>query len=154
MSKEKRKNEIHVYQFDLENVPIELPEKIYSDIKQIVTTVMLEERKNSSCEISVILTSDNYITKLNKEYLNRDQPTDVLCFPYSTGKHFTSDIFISVERANEHVASGLMPDLKSEILFLTLHGCLHLFGWKDDSETNRKKMWNRQKELLKLSKLI
>lgn len=147
MKRQKQKNRVHLYYVDLDRVSIKLDEKIYPDIKNVVHRAFQEERKNSSYEISVIITSDDYIARLNREYLDRDQVTDVLCFPYSTGKHYASDIFISVERANEQ-AKGLRHSVEDEIIFLVSHGLLHLFGWKDDTERNRKKMWLRQEQLL------
>ena len=146
-----KKNKIHFYkQWEIDSLTspaIQLPERIEFEIKQVVAVAFREDGSNSSYEISVILTTDDYITKLNKEYLNINQPTDVLCFPYSTGKHFQAEIYISLHRASEQ-SRKFNHTLKQEILFLVLHGLLHLFGFKDNTEVDRKKMWTKQEQLL------
>ncbi len=82
----------------------------------------------SPAEIGIILTSDEEIRKLNREYRGKDKPTDVLSFPideYIDGVWIVGDIVISIDRAKEQ-AEG---DLKDEIKRLVVHGFVHLMGY-------------------------
>ncbi|MEW6042131.1 MAG: rRNA maturation RNase YbeY, partial [Elusimicrobiota bacterium] len=81
-------------------------------------------------------------------YLNKNYPTDILTFPYSTGRNINADIFISLDRALSQ-SKEYNHSFKQEILFLVLHGVLHLTGWDDSDERLRQKMLSRQEELLR-----
>ena len=109
-------------------------------------------------EVSILLTGDKDICRLNKEFGNIDQPTDVLSFPQNAdedpsipGKKFLGDIAVSLDtaktQANEH---GLV--VKEEIVLLLIHGILHLLGYDHEiSEQEDKKMRNKTRELFKLA---
>jgi len=145
MNNRKRSNLVRVYRFDLK---IELEESIDEKIKKFVRDILEEEFNKRDYEIAVVLSSNNYIKKLNKQYLEHNYPTDILCFPYSRGEKLVSDIIISVEKAKTQ-AEIYNNSFEGEIFFLVSHGILHLLGWDDSTPEKRKKMWTRQKELLK-----
>ncbi|GAH12366.1 unnamed protein product, partial [marine sediment metagenome] len=90
----------------------------------------------SGCNLGIIFTSDRKIQQFNYQYRKVNRPTDVLCFPYSTKKIIKADIFISVETAR-HQAKQYRKSFEQEILFLLIHGILHLLGWRDDTDKSR-----------------
>ncbi|OIO72805.1 MAG: rRNA maturation RNase YbeY [Elusimicrobia bacterium CG1_02_37_114] len=135
---------IRVHKF---NTSKEVPEELHNKIREIVFRTLKYERHNSGCELAVILTSDDEIQKLNSQYLDREAPTDILCFPYNEKGSIAGDIFISLDRAEEQ-AEEYGNTFKQEILFLVIHGVLHLLDWRDDTESSRRKMLRRQEEIL------
>ena len=108
-------------------------------------------------EVSILLTGDKDIRRLNQEFRSIDQPTDVLSFPQNTDEDpcipeeiILGDIAVSLDiakaQAKEH---GL--DFKEEIILLLIHGILHLLGYDHEiSEKEETKMRNKTRELFKL----
>jgi len=84
-----------------------------------------------------LLASDKEIQALNRQFLGRDYPTDVLAFPEPDEDLYLGDIAISVDRAAEQ-ARQFGHSLEEEIKILMLHGVLHLLGM--DHETDRGQM--------------
>jgi len=106
--------------------------------------------KKSSVSISVFLTDDQGITKLNKEYRDTPVPTDVLSFEDGftspEGTYHAGDIAISVTFAKE--TKDERP-LDEYILFLVAHGLLHLSGVHHDDESSRCKVIEMGESLLR-----
>ncbi|MFO7865362.1 MAG: rRNA maturation RNase YbeY [Candidatus Aminicenantes bacterium] len=88
---------------------------------------------HSHSEITLVLVDNRFIKKLNREYLNKDEPTDVLSFPIREktpgGCYYLGDILISVPYAFEQ-CRRLSHGLEREIEMLCLHGFLHLCGYE------------------------
>jgi rRNA maturation RNase YbeY len=99
--------------------------------------------------INYILTNDNILVQLNKEYLRHFTLTDIITFDLSEKeKELSGDIYISVDRAREN-AREFKVTLTNEINRLMIHGVLHLMGYKDKSREERELM--REKEEFYLS---
>ena len=143
---------VRIHKLDLENVPGNITgpvDKSAEFVRNAVRATLDAERKPPACDMSVIFTSDKYIAKLNQRYLEKNQPTDILCFPYSGKPPFKCDMFISIE--SSYRQSGEYKHThQEEITFLVIHGILHLLGWRDDKDEPRKRMLKRQEEILKL----
>ncbi len=77
-------------------------------------------------ELSVVLTDDAGIQPLNQRWRGIDEPTDVLSFPMEEGP-VLGDVVISTETAARRVQAGPWS-LNDELLFLLIHGVLHLLG--------------------------
>lgn len=109
-------------------------------------------------ELSLQFTTDAAIAALNRDYRQRDRPTDVLSFaalddaplppevlamiPFNLG-----DLIISVETAQRQCeVHG--HSLKEELAWLAAHGLLHLLGWDHPDESALKAMWAMQRSLL------
>lgn len=107
-------------------------------IRKCCHAVLEHEGFLEPAEISVSFVDNNSIKVLNKEYRNKDIPTDVLSFPLGengiwdknieTGALILGDIVISVERAVEQ-ADMFGHSFDREIGFLTVHSMLHLLGY-------------------------
>lgn len=94
-------------------------------------------------QINFIFCSDDYLHSLNLQYLEHDTYTDIITFDYSVEDALEGDIYISVDRVNEN-AQALGVDFNEEIYRVMVHGILHMMGFKDKSQEEKKQM--RQKE--------
>ena len=115
----------------------------------------LKDLDCSDRELSILVTGDEQIHELNRQYLNRDKPTNVLAFPMGseTGGIDTGmlgDIVISVDTAKRE-ASEMGIRFHERIYQLLIHGLLHLMGYDHEiSEKDEKKMQKEEKRLLAL----
>jgi probable rRNA maturation factor len=93
-----------------------------------------------------LLTDDRELRRLNREFLGKDYPTDVLAFPEPGPDGFLGELAISVERAREQ-ALAFGHSLEDELRILMLHGLLHVTGMdhvKDGGHMARsEKKWRR-----------
>ncbi|MBD0403362.1 rRNA maturation RNase YbeY [Flammeovirga sp. EKP202] len=91
-------------------------------------------------EVNYILCSDEYLHKVNVEYLDHDTYTDIITFDNSEYENeIESDIFVSIDRIKEN-ASSIGTSETDELHRVLIHGILHLLGFKDKSEEEAKKM--------------
>ena len=128
----------------------------YHDIENMIVKIMYHLGCPNQ-EVSILLTGDKDIRRLNQEFRSIDQPTDVLSFPQNADEDpcipeeiILGDIVVSLDiakaQAKEH---GL--DFKEEIILLLIHGILHLLGYDHEiSEKEEEKMRNKTRELFKL----
>ena len=107
-------------------------------------------------ELSIVLADDEEITRLNRQYFHRNRPTNVISFPMDAGDPATfhspilGDVVISTETAKRE-AAAVGGEAEEEILFLMIHGILHLVGYDHEgSAGERKKMEARERELFSL----
>ena len=101
-------------------------------------------------EINYIFCDDDYLLKLNREFLQHDTLTDIISFDNSMGKLISGDIFISVERVSDN-AKDFKVSFNEELHRVMIHGVLHYMGYKDKSEEDEKEM--RHQENLALEEL-
>lgn len=107
-------------------------------------------------ELSILIVDDSQIASLNKKYLNREGPTNVIAFPMQEGQfsdvnpQLLGDIVISVETAcKEGELSGISTE--ERLTQLLVHGILHLFGYDHEKiEREAPRMEAKSEELLKL----
>ena len=103
-------------------------------------------------ELSVLLTDDKKIRKLNKKYRGQDRATDVLSFPQNEGEenepdyHLMGDVVISTVTAKRQASQhGL--SLEEEIVLLLIHGILHLLGFNHERSEEACHMKKKTREL-------
>lgn len=94
-------------------------------------------------DINVIFCSDNYILDVNMKYLQHDYFTDIITFDYCEGNVLSGDLFISVDSVREN-SIEFGTDFEEELHRVIVHGVLHLIGYDDHTEEDKKLM--RQKE--------
>ena len=94
-------------------------------------------------DINVIFCSDNYILDVNVKYLQHDYFTDIITFDYCEGNVLSGDLFISVDSVREN-SIEFGTDFEEELHRVIVHGVLHLIGYDDHTEEDKKVM--RQKE--------
>lgn len=116
-------------------------------IKQWITSSVQNESFNIG-EISIILTSDDFLLKINQEHLNHDYYTDIITFDYSIKDTINGDLFISIDRVNDN-AKEFSVSFTNELSRVIIHGVLHLCGYKD--KTPKEATLMREKENFYLS---
>ncbi len=110
--------------------------------------------------LTVLVTGDEEMGELNRRYRGVDSPTDVLSFSAGGegefavgpgGAGYLGDVVISYPRAEEQAREyGHM--VAEELNLLLVHGILHLLGYDHQDEEGRRKMWEKQRELLRASR--
>ncbi|WP_339753624.1 rRNA maturation RNase YbeY [uncultured Winogradskyella sp.] len=99
-----------------------------------ISETILEENHKEG-EINYIFCSDDYLHKLNVDFLDHDTLTDIISFDYSVGKELHGDIYISVDRVKEN-AKDFNIEFEDEIARVIIHGVLHYCGYKDKSDVD------------------
>ncbi len=120
-----------------------------TEITSLVARALQMERTSGSWEVSVVLVDDDELRTLHREFMDIDEPTDVMTFPAGVDEEREAggDIVISVERAAEQGPEhGHAP--AEEAAFLIVHGVLHLCGWDDHTDADRAAMLERQRVIL------
>lgn len=106
----------------------------------------------ASADMTIVLTDDEQLHELNREYLGVDAPTDVLSFPAAesdpeTGTTYLGDILISIPRAAQQ-AQAAGHSVEDEVQLLVVHGTLHLLGHDHATAAEKARMWQAQAEVL------
>tara|TARA_B110001450_G_scaffold228839_1_gene229046 strand:- start:354 stop:770 length:417 start_codon:yes stop_codon:yes gene_type:complete len=125
--------------FNLQN-----PEKVASWISVIILNENLEEG-----ELNYIFCDDEYLHKLNVEFLKHDTLTDIISFDNSLGNQINGDIFISVERVKEN-ASIFNTTFENELHRVIIHGVLHYCGYRDKTKKDADLMRVKENKALSL----
>ena len=112
---------------------------------------LIKEENCGEGEINYIFCSDDYLHKINVNFLNHDTLTDIISFDYSVGKELHGDVYISIDRVRDN-ANDFEVVFSEELSRVMAHGVLHYCGYKDKSEDDAKEM--RSKEDYYLSKRI
>lgn len=127
---------------------VDFSKELESLVEKVVRAVLEQKNIAREGEVSFALVDNEYIHQLNKQYRDKDTPTDVLSFPMDGIDSQESylvlgDIIISLERAQEQ-AEEYNHSLEREIAFLTAHGMLHLLGFDHEVEEERITMEREQ----------
>lgn len=108
-------------------------------------------------ELSILIVGDARIQELNRDYLQRDKPTNVISFAMQEGEgsalhpHLLGDVVISADTASRDAAEAGCS-FESELYFLLLHGILHLLGFDHERGTveEAERMEAKEKEIFTL----
>ncbi|WP_242222907.1 rRNA maturation RNase YbeY [Bacillus cereus group sp. BfR-BA-01380] len=137
----------------------EVKEEYVDMIQQLVEKAAEIESVEDGAELSVTFVSNERIQEINREYRDKDQPTDVISFAMEDigeGEmeivgvempRMLGDIIISIPRAKEQ-AEEYGHSFDRELGFLAVHGFLHLLGYDHMTEEDEKAMFGKQKEIL------
>lgn len=114
------------------------------------TTLNLSAAPES--DLTLVLTNDEAIRALNRDFLGADAPTDVLSFPATetdpeTGRRYLGDVIISLPRAAEQAAARGHA-VEAEVQLLVVHGVLHLLGHDHAEADEKTRMWAAQADVL------
>ena len=125
---------------------------LLNEFKQFLPNYLLNKK---SVSLSFEIVDNLKISDLNKKWLNKVGPTDVLSFPILTAddsvNYLTSielgDIFISLEMAlNQSIEYN--NSIEREVIWLASHGLLHLLGWDHQDQTQLENMLTIQEYLI------
>ncbi|WNS81924.1 rRNA maturation RNase YbeY [Domibacillus sp. DTU_2020_1001157_1_SI_ALB_TIR_016] len=131
-------------------------EKLAEELLQLAAE---KEAVPDGSEVSVTFVTNERIQEINRDYRDKDAPTDVISFALEemgedevtiTGTdmpRILGDIIISIDRAKEQ-AEEYGHSFERELGFLTVHGFLHLLGYDHMNEQDEKEMISRQKDIL------
>jgi probable rRNA maturation factor len=109
-----------------------------------LSVVIVSESKNEG-EINYIFCDDEYLHKINVEYLNHDTLTDIISFDYTVGNELNGDIFVSVERVEDN-AKDFNVSFEEELKRVLAHGILHYCGYKDKTDADADLMRSKEDE--------
>lgn len=136
-------------------------EDIDIDLVQEVAEKFLKEYKKEDMDVSIAFVGSDEIRKLNKQYRNKDSVTDVLSFEGDTSAGFTpkdgqavqgdnslGEVIICFDQIKKQ-AKELGNGEKDELVFILIHGLLHLIGYDDETEEEREEMVKKGEEFIK-----
>lgn len=133
-------------------------------IQRAISAALREEKVPDDCEVSVLLTDNEGIHELNRDYRGVDRPTDVLSFPANelspgefdadlcerdpeTGRVFLGDMAISLEKC-EAQAEEFGHSFERELMYLTAHSTLHLLGYDHVDEAEMKRQMRGREDVI------
>jgi rRNA maturation RNase YbeY len=100
-------------------------------------------------DITYIFCDDDYLLKINQEFLNHDTLTDIISFDYSLGKQIHGEIYISTNRVADN-AEIYETGFNNELHRVIIHGILHYCGYKDKTELDIEIMRRKEEKALEL----
>lgn len=123
-------------------------------LKELATTV-LEAESVSGAELGIVITHDERVRELNREYAGEDKTTDVLSFSLREGEEFVSpdgverlgEVIISYPTAERQAVEAGRP-VEDEVAHLLVHGILHLLGYDHAEPEEEREMRAREEALL------
>ena len=116
-----------------------------------IIKVLKQSVRANKCKlgtINYIFCSDEYLLKMNKQFLNHDYYTDVITFDYSEEKMVGGDIFISTDRVRNN-SETYNQTFETELLRVISHGFLHLLKFNDKEDSEIVIMRYQESELIK-----
>jgi probable rRNA maturation factor len=136
-----------------------LTEEQMLEIERVITFAAKKQMVEAHSEVSITFVSNERIQEINREYRDKDKPTDVISFAMeelgegeveligADMPRVLGDIIISIPKAIEQ-AEEYGHSFLRELGFLAVHGFLHLLGYDHMTEEEEKEMFTRQKEIL------
>lgn len=126
-------------------------ENDYNELIHHVLTTALRSLQLPKKEINVILVDNNQIQELNRQYRDKDVPTDVLTFPDGNYNNL-GDVFVSIEMCEkQRITYG--HSFNRELGFLLVHGLLHTLGYDHQTEEQEEEMMEIQEKILRKANL-
>ena len=89
--------------------------------------------------INAVFCSDDFLLKINKEYLNHNYLTDIITFNFCEKNEISGDLFISIDRVKDFSKTNKLTFV-NELHRVIVHGVLHLCGFNDKSTKEKQKM--------------
>lgn len=130
-------------------------EIVYEDIEKYIIEVLTKEYESDrEVYVSVLLTGNEEIQRVNRDFRGKDMPTDVISFAYHDNDEADNglydslgDIIISLERVEEQ-RKDYGHSFKREFYYVLTHGLLHLMGYDHMEEEEKKIMRAKEEEIL------
>ncbi len=143
--------------FTNEQKEVKISFKLRRFITKAITETLMEEKFEYPAEISISFVDNQKIHELNREYREKDRPTDVLSFPMWEKEELydgsaldghavtLGDIIISAEKAKAQ-AEEYGHSIEREITFLSVHSTLHLLGYDHEVSAEDEAYMNKKQE--------
>jgi probable rRNA maturation factor len=147
------------FNLDLFNETKEELSTYFEQIDELLTYTLNQQKITGYIEACIIFVDNNKIQEINRDYRNKDAITDVISFALEdhfegetviTGvglPRILGDIYISVDKCKAQ-ALDYGHSFERELMFLALHGFLHLLGFDHMSKVDEEKMFKLQEEIL------
>jgi probable rRNA maturation factor len=110
----------------------------HSLLKKFILHIFKKESKKLG-SLNYIFCTDKFLLEINQKYLKHDFYTDIITFDLSENKAVRAEIYISIDRVREN-ARKLGGSFKSELHRVIFHGALHLCGYNDKTNAEKKKI--------------
>lgn len=134
--------------FHLSITNVQSAHPIEDDRLEAVVRAILEGERVRSAKVSVAIVDDATIHRLNREYLQHDEPTDVLSFVLEANeKTLEGEIVVSVDTAAA-AAARFGWTTADELLLYVVHGTLHLLGYDDQTPAALREMREQERHYL------
>ncbi len=134
-------------------------------LQSVVKQVLIAQGVSSDVELGLVITSQERVRQLNRNYRKKDEPTDVLAFSMASavgrneadsppfvlppdGVRHLGEVIISYPQAVMQAAEHQHP-VEREVALLIIHGVLHLLGYDHDEPERERQMRARETEILK-----
>ena len=141
------KNQFHVEV----NVDEVVGKELVALVRESVVKTLIHEAVEPHIEISILLTDDLMMRKLNETFMGNDETTDVLSFPVGAPMpgvdQYLGDIAISIPAAKRQADEAGHP-LAEELRMLAIHATLHLLGYDHATAEEKQNMWSIQDSIL------
>lgn len=98
-------------------------------------------------EIAIVFCSDEYLLDINRRFLGHDYYTDIITFDYCEGKTLSGDLLISVDSVRDN-AVHFGTEFDEELHRVIVHGLLHLIGYDDHTDKDKKQMRSKENQYL------
>ena len=113
---------------------------------------VIDKNNKELTTLNFILTSDEEVHRINKQYLQHDTYTDIITFPMSDNDVIEGDIFVSIDRIKDN-AEKLNVTFENELHRVLIHGVLHLIGYDDKTPELKSEMRSTENDCLKMLNL-
>jgi probable rRNA maturation factor len=132
-----------------EGLALPLPAKL---LKKAALETVRHENVSIQADLTLVVSDDETLRRLNLEFMGIDAPTDVLSFPADfvdpdTQRRYLGDVVISLPRAQEQAPEN-GQSVQDELLLLVVHGVLHLLGHDHGEPGEKERMWAAQSDVL------
>lgn len=117
-----------------------------NELKSFLKVLVMDEGKHLG-DLSVVICTDEYLLKVNQDFLQHDYYTDIITFDYCDDDVVSGDLLISYERVLENSILENTGE-ENEFYRVVFHGLLHLCGYKDKSEKDILLMRSKENEYL------
>jgi probable rRNA maturation factor len=131
-----------------QNSGVRLNLKDKKKLKAWIVSVIKNEKKHCG-QVNFLFTTDQDVLEKNQQFLSHSTLTDIITFDYTESNTVNGDIIISIERVRENAAK-FSSQFNDELRRVMIHGILHLCGYKDKSEEEKKLMRRREDRSLRI----
>ena len=109
--------------------------------------LVLSDNRHQSADINIIITDDDSLRLMKKEYFNQDVYTDIIAFNIDEDP-FEGELYISHDRVSDN-AKKFNQTFEGELKRILIHGTLHLCGFDDQTKEDKSKMTSMEEDYLK-----
>lgn len=137
--------------YDIEDREGIYEEKIEEIVNHIIKSEKGKEFDQKDYYVSILITTNEIIKEINRDYRGKDMPTDVISFAYNETENFgpievIGDIVISIDRVKEQ-AKEYNHSIQREFYYVLTHGILHILGYDHIEEEDKKIMRKKKKNI-------